>query len=101
MGFQSSPWIHGIKVTPLKLRHFAGGIASASGIYYPGASDRGLMTNFPLAWIWNYAVVQITQPGIESIGYKYFIVWAVLNFTWIWVIYCECCRLPQNKSLCS
>ncbi|KIW49471.1 hypothetical protein PV05_11145 [Exophiala xenobiotica] len=69
VGFQSSPWIHGIKVTPLKLRHFAGGIASAS------------------AWIWNYAVVQITQPGIESIGYKYFIVWAVLNFTWIWVIY--------------
>jgi len=69
VGFQSSQWIHGIKVTPLKLRHFAGGIASAS------------------AWIWNYAVVQITQPGIESIGYKYFIVWAVLNFTWIWVIY--------------
>jgi hypothetical protein len=43
-------------------------------------------------WVWNYAVVQVTQPGIESIGYKYFIVWAVLNFTWFWVVYCKCLR---------
>lgn len=42
-----------------------------------------------LGWIWNYIVVQITQPGIENIGYKFFIIFAVLNFSWFWVVYCE------------
>ncbi|RFU25014.1 hypothetical protein B7463_g11324, partial [Scytalidium lignicola] len=69
IGFQATAWLYGVEVTPLKLRHFSGAIAAASG------------------WIWNYAVVQVTQPGIQSIGYKYFIVWAVLNFTWFWVIF--------------
>ncbi|KAH8692362.1 general substrate transporter [Talaromyces proteolyticus] len=69
VGLQSPPWLYGVEITPLKLRQFAGAISAASG------------------WIWNYAVVQVTQPGIDNIGYKYFILWAVLNFTWFWVIF--------------
>lgn len=44
-------------------------------------------------------MVQVTQPGIESIGYKYFIVWAVLNFTWFWVVYCKLLHLHESVAL--
>lgn len=63
--------IYAVEITPLKLRHISGAVASASG------------------WIWTYCVVQVTQPGIDSIGYRYFIVWAVLCFVWIWIVYCK------------
>lgn len=53
-------------------------------------------TDMSVGWIWNYAVVQVTQPGIENIGYKYFIVWAVLNFTWFWTVYCKLTMWEQN-----
>ena len=32
-------------------------------------------------------MVQVTQPGIQNIGYKYFIIYAVLNFVWFWVTF--------------
>jgi hypothetical protein len=34
-------------------------------------------------WICNYAVVQATLPGIESLGYKFWIIWAVICFSFI------------------
>jgi hypothetical protein len=30
-------------------------------------------------WICNYAVVQATLPGVENLGYKFWIVWGVSN----------------------
>ncbi|MCJ1297870.1 hypothetical protein MMC08_000658 [Hypocenomyce scalaris] len=69
IGFQIVPWLYGVEITPLKLRYIAGAVSAASG------------------WIWNYAVVQVTQPGIANIGYKYFIIWTILNFCFVWVIY--------------
>ncbi|RFU35503.1 hypothetical protein B7463_g792, partial [Scytalidium lignicola] len=44
VGVQSAPWIYAVEITPLKLRHISGAVASASG------------------WIWTYCVVQVTQP---------------------------------------
>ncbi|KAJ9610429.1 hypothetical protein H2200_005206 [Cladophialophora chaetospira] len=70
VGLQIPPWLYGVEITPLKLRYIAGAIIAASG------------------WIWNYAVVQVTEPGISGIGYRYFIIWSVFNFCWFWVIYC-------------
>ena len=37
---------------------------------FPGAS-LAMATN----WICNYAVVQATLPGIENLGYKFWIIW--------------------------
>jgi hypothetical protein len=34
-------------------------------------------------WICNYAVVQATLPGIQSLGYKFWIIWAVICFSFI------------------
>lgn len=38
-------------------------------------------------WICNYAVVQATLPGIENLGYKFWIVWAVICFAFIPITY--------------
>lgn len=39
------------------------------------------MTSFSTAnhWLWNFAVLMITPVAIESIGYKYYILYAVLG----------------------
>ena len=75
---------------PLKLRHISGGIAAASGKISPNnCQNSSQLLTYLIGWIWNYAVVQVTQPGISAIGYKFFIVWAILNFTWFWTVYCR------------
>jgi len=33
-------------------------------------------------WICNYAVVQATLPGIQNLGYKFWIVWACICFAY-------------------
>lgn len=38
-------------------------------------------------WICNYAVVQATLPGIQSLGYKFWVIWAVICFSFIPVTY--------------
>jgi hypothetical protein len=38
-------------------------------------------------WICNYAVVQATLPGIDSLGYKFWIIWAVICFSFIPITY--------------
>lgn len=40
-----------------------------------------------LAGICNYAVVQATLPGIENLGYKFWIIWAVICFAFIPITY--------------
>jgi hypothetical protein len=34
-------------------------------------------------WICNYGVVQATLPGIQNLGYKFWIIWAVICFSFI------------------
>jgi hypothetical protein len=38
-------------------------------------------------WICNYAVVQATLPGIESLGFRFWIIWAVICFAFIPITY--------------
>ncbi|KAK4554878.1 hypothetical protein LTR86_008026 [Recurvomyces mirabilis] len=38
-------------------------------------------------WICNYAVVQATLPGVQNLGYKFWIVWAVICAAFIPVTY--------------
>jgi hypothetical protein len=38
-------------------------------------------------WISNYAVVQATLPGIQNLGYKFWIIWAVICFSFIPITY--------------
>jgi len=47
-------------------------------------------------WILNYAVVQFTPPSLQNIGYKTYIIFAVLNACWVPVIYIF---FPETKGL--
>lgn len=38
-------------------------------------------------WIMNYAVVQVTLPGTTNLGYKFWIIWAVICFSFIPITY--------------
>ena len=38
-------------------------------------------------WIMNFAVVQVTLPGIDSLGWKFWIIWAVICFAFIPITY--------------
>jgi len=38
-------------------------------------------------WILNYMVVQVTPPGIANLGWKFWIIWACICFSFIPVTY--------------
>ncbi|GAB7348250.1 hypothetical protein MBLNU459_g6241t1 [Dothideomycetes sp. NU459] len=79
LGWQSNMWIYPSELLPLKLRLRGGALAVVS------------------QWLFTFLVVEITPPMITNIGYKSYIVFAVINFATIPVVYyCypETCRMP-------
>lgn len=44
----------------------------------------------------NYMIVQITPPALNNIGYKTYIIFAVLNACWVPIIYLF---FPETKGL--
>ena len=61
IGFQATVWVYPSEILPLKLRQKGSAISTASN------------------WICNYIIVQITPPAIENIGWRTYIIFAVLN----------------------
>lgn len=39
-----------------------------------------------LKWIVNFMVVEITPIGIDSIGWRFYIIWTVFNFSFIPIV---------------
>lgn len=69
LGWQSNMWIYPSELLPLKLRLRGGAIAVIS------------------QWLFTFLVVEITPPMITNIGYKSYIVFAVINFVTIPLVY--------------
>ncbi|KAF2872282.1 sugar transporter STL1 [Massariosphaeria phaeospora] len=65
MGVLGVPWLYPTEINALEMRTKGASLA--------------MSTN----WICNYGVVQATLPGIESLGYKFWIIWAVICFSFI------------------
>jgi len=65
----ATSWCYGAEVLPLRIR--------ADGLGFAGI------------WVWffNFVVVEWTPTAIESIGYKYYIILAVLNIAMIPIFY--------------
>lgn len=61
IGFQATVWVYPTEILPLRLR------------------QRGSSVSTACNWIMNYLIVQITPIAISSIGYKTYIIFAVLN----------------------
>jgi sugar porter (SP) family MFS transporter len=69
LGWQSNMWIYPSELLPLKLRLRGGAFAVVS------------------QWLFTFLVVEITPPMITNIGYKSYIVFAVINFFTIPIVY--------------
>ena len=58
--------------------------------------QRGSSISTAANWICNYLIVQITPPAISNIGWRTYIIFAVLNAFWVPIIYFF---FPETKGL--
>ena len=68
-GWQGVSWLYPTEINTTKKRN--------TGMAF------GVGTN----WLINFGVVFGTPKGIESLGYKYYIIWTVLNLSFVPIIY--------------
>ncbi|KPM46120.1 hypothetical protein AK830_g403 [Neonectria ditissima] len=78
IGFQATVWVYPSEILPLRLRQRGSSISTAAN------------------WIFNYMIVQITPIAIDNIGWKTYIIFAVLNATWVPIIFLF---FPETKGL--
>jgi hypothetical protein len=76
--FQATVWVYPSEILPLRLR------------------QRGSSVSTACNWIFNYMIVQITPIALNNIGYKTYIIFAVLNSCWVPIIYF---LFPETKGL--
>ncbi|KAJ9202421.1 hypothetical protein DTO164E3_1010 [Paecilomyces variotii] len=69
LGWQSNMWIYPSELLPLKLRLRGGALAVVS------------------QWLFTFLVVEITPPMITNIGYRSYVVFAVINFATVPLVY--------------
>ncbi|KAH8657712.1 MFS transporter [Xylariales sp. PMI_506] len=60
MGVLGVPWLYPTEINALAFRSQGSSLAMATN------------------WIMNYMVAQVTPPGIANLGYKFWIIWAVI-----------------------
>lgn len=78
VGFQATVWVYPSEILPLRLRQRGSSISTAAN------------------WIFNYMIVQITPIAIDRIGWKTYIIFAVLNTAWVPIIFLF---FPETKGL--
>ncbi|KAL5334443.1 general substrate transporter [Aspergillus crustosus] len=69
IGMLGVPWLYPTEINSLPMRTKGAAVATATN------------------WITNFAIVEITPIGIQSIGWRFWIVWTVLNAVFLPIIY--------------
>ncbi|KAK0314612.1 hypothetical protein LTR01_001436 [Friedmanniomyces endolithicus] len=69
IGFQGVPWLYPAEINGLALRSKGTALGTATN------------------WIFNFMVVEITQIGIQSLQWKFYIIWTVLNLSFVPFVY--------------
>ncbi|QGI67572.1 hypothetical protein CEK26_011523 [Fusarium fujikuroi] len=69
MGVLAVPWLYPTEVNALAFRAKGASLAMASN------------------WIMNYMVAQITPPGIANLGYRFWVIWAVICAAFVPITY--------------
>ncbi len=72
IGYQANNWVYQTEILSQRLRQKGSSLATGTWrlfIVHRGQLNDGAVpaTN----WICNYAVVQVTPPGLQNIGYKW------------------------------
>ncbi|KAI0471854.1 general substrate transporter [Xylariaceae sp. FL0804] len=69
IGWQGIPWLYPTEINSLSMRTKGAALGTATN------------------WIVNFLVVEITPIGIASIGWRFYIIWTVLNLGFVPVVY--------------
>jgi hypothetical protein len=69
MGVLGVPWLYPTEINALEMRTKGASLAMATN------------------WIFNYMVTEVTPSGIANLGYKFWIIWAVICFSFIPITY--------------
>lgn len=69
IGFQGVPWLYPTEINSLAMRTKGAAIGTATN------------------WICNFIVVEITPIGIQSQGWKFYIIWVVFNMAFVPLVY--------------
>ncbi|GKZ19580.1 hypothetical protein AbraIFM66951_011297 [Aspergillus brasiliensis] len=69
LGMLEIPWLYPTEINSLQIRGKGAAVATATN------------------WITNFVIVEITPIGIQSIGYRFWIIWTVFNAAFLPVIY--------------
>jgi len=69
IGWQGVPWLYPTEINGLSTRTKGAALATATN------------------WIVNFMVVEVTPPGIAALGWRFYIIWTVLNFAFVPVVY--------------
>ncbi|KAF9027936.1 general substrate transporter [Hymenopellis radicata] len=67
--WQGVPWLYPVEINSLSMRTMGAALATGSN------------------WIVNYAIVQATPPGIENLGWKFYLLWMAFNAVMVPLIY--------------
>ncbi|THY18637.1 general substrate transporter [Aureobasidium pullulans] len=78
VGFQATVWVYPSEILPLRLRQRGSSISTGTN------------------WIMNFLIVYITPPAIRNIKWRTYIIFAVLNATWVPIMYLF---FPETKGL--
>ncbi|KAJ4144044.1 hypothetical protein NW765_001199 [Fusarium oxysporum] len=82
--------------SPLVSRPQSGSIRYSSEILPLRLRQRGSSISTAANWIFNYMIVQITPISIDNIGWRTYIIFAVLNSLWVPIIFLF---FPETKGL--
>jgi hypothetical protein len=88
MGVLGVPWLYPTEINALEMRTKGASLAMATNwicvrFPLPNTSPQ-ISSNLNSQ---NYAVVQATLPGIQNLGYKFWIIWACICFSFIPITY--------------
>ncbi|KAH6638811.1 general substrate transporter [Boeremia exigua] len=69
IGWQGVPWLYPTEINSMAMRTKGAALGTATN------------------WIFNFMVVEITPPGIRTLGWKFYIIWCVFNFAFIPIVF--------------
>lgn len=69
IGWQGVPWLYPTEINSMAMRTKGAALGTATN------------------WIFNFMVVEITPPGIQSLQWKFYIIWTIFNFSFVPIVY--------------
>ncbi|CAD6570708.1 MAG: hypothetical protein ASARMPREDX12_003828 [Alectoria sarmentosa] len=69
IGFQGVPWLYPTEINSLSMRTKGAALGTASN------------------WAFNFMVVEITPIGIQSLHWKFYVIWTIFNASFVPIVY--------------